>query len=48
MNFMVSKAGEYWVWRDLRSVLLRYDRPVKRVAEYAIGLKGTDENQPLV
>jgi signal transduction histidine kinase/DNA-binding response OmpR family regulator/ligand-binding sensor domain-containing protein len=47
MNFTVSKAGEYWVWRDSISVLLRYDRTGKKVAEYAIDIKGTDEKQPL-
>lgn len=61
MNFLVSKAGDYWIWKvtqrkvaqvisqtNEHSILVRYDRNGKKIAQYEIILTGFDERQPIV
>jgi signal transduction histidine kinase/DNA-binding response OmpR family regulator len=57
MNFLVSKTGDYWIWKGRQFVkglfartgsLLRYDRNGKKIAEFPLPLKGYDEKQPML
>ena len=57
MNFLVSKAGDYWIWKGRQMIsgankrsgtLLKYNRNMQKIAEYGISLTGNDEKQPML
>ncbi|MEI9807245.1 MAG: ATP-binding protein [Bacteroidota bacterium] len=54
MNFLISKAGDYWIWKGRPnlekqlSTLVRYDRNGKRIAEYPITLDGGNDEKPML
>ena len=59
MNFLVSKAGDYWIWKgrqikivstvnEQQTTLVRFDRRGKKLAEFDISATGFDEKQPML